>query len=213
MPLLPASTIAVDLPGRGTRPRPLADITIADFVDAVVEDLETRDLRDVVLVGHSLAGITMPGVAARVPKRLARMVFVSCTVPADGQSTVDTLDPEIQQMARENAGNSEGGRMDDATAVAMFCNDMAPEQTEWTLAHLLPEAPGVPSEPVSLAGLKEGVPCTWIRLEQDLIVAPWKQNLFAERTNSDIVSLDAAHMAMISRPEELAALLRPLATA
>jgi pimeloyl-ACP methyl ester carboxylesterase len=212
MPVLPASTVAVDLPGRGTRPAPLGDLTIADFVDAVVEDIESRDLRDVVLVGHSLAGITMPGVAARIPKRLARLVFVSCTVPADGQSTVDTLDPEVQQVARENAGNADGGRMDDAMAVAMFCNDMTPEQTEWTLAHLVPEAPRVPSEPVSLAGLQEGIPCTWIRLERDLIVAPWKQNLFAERTNSEIVSLDAAHMAMVSHPAELAALLRPLAT-
>src|SRR5689334_20641937 len=95
LPSLPDSTVAVDLPGRGSRPRPLAGITIADFVDAVVEEIESRDLRDAVLVGHSMAGITMPGVAARVPDRLARLVFVACTVPGDGERIVDTLDAEL----------------------------------------------------------------------------------------------------------------------
>jgi pimeloyl-ACP methyl ester carboxylesterase len=207
LPYMPPTTVAVDLPGRGSRPGPLRDLKIADSVAAVVEDIERLDLHDVVLVGHSMAGLTMPGVAARIPERLRRLVFVSCTVPADGQSTVDTLDPEIQAISREAAENSDGGRMDDAMAVALFCNDMTPEQTQWTLEHLVPEAPRIPLEPVSLAGLANGVPCTWIRLEQDLIVAPHKQDVFAARVNAEVLSLDAAHMAMISRPAELAALL------
>ena len=62
-----------------------------------------RDLHDVVLVGHSLAGITIPQVAARVPDRIRALVFVSCTVPRDGQSTHDTLDPEIQALSEAAA--------------------------------------------------------------------------------------------------------------
>jgi pimeloyl-ACP methyl ester carboxylesterase len=91
--------VAIDLPGRGDRPGDLSTIHVADFVDAVVDELESRDLHDVVLVGHSLAGLTIPQVAGRVPDRIRALVFVSCTVPRDGQTTYDTLDPEIQALS------------------------------------------------------------------------------------------------------------------
>jgi pimeloyl-ACP methyl ester carboxylesterase len=211
LPHLPSSTVAVDLPGRGSRPRPLAGITIADFVEAVVEDIESRDLRDVVLVGHSMAGITMPGVAGRVPERLARLVFVACTVPADGTRIVDTLDPEIRAIADQNAPRPEGGKLDDATATALFCNDMTPEQTRWTLDRMVNEANQLTLEPVSLAGLANPIPRTWIRTVHDIVVPADRQAEFAGRVDADVVDLDSAHMAMISHPAELAALLLPLA--
>src|SRR5690606_35841090 len=116
----------------GRRPRPLAGLTIADSVDAVVDDIVRHDLDDVVLVGHSMAGITMPGVAARIPERLRHLVFVACTVPPDGAAIVDTLDPELRETATENARRAEGGKLDDASATALFCNDMDEQLTRWT---------------------------------------------------------------------------------
>src|SRR5690606_7323200 len=55
-----ARVLAVDLPGHGRRleAKPQAEITLDDYVDAVVGDVLGEDLADVVLVGHSLAGIT-----------------------------------------------------------------------------------------------------------------------------------------------------------
>jgi pimeloyl-ACP methyl ester carboxylesterase len=211
LPHLPPDTVALDLPGRGTRPRPLAGITIADFVDAVVEDIESRDLHDVVLVGHSMAGITMPGVAARIPERLAHLVFVACTVPADGTRIVDTLDPEIRAIAEQNAPRPEGGKLDDATATALFCNDMDDDQVRWTLARMVNEANQLTLEPVSLAGLKHPIPRTWVRTLHDIVVPPDRQAEFARTVDAEVVDLDSAHMAMISHPAELAALLRQIA--
>jgi pimeloyl-ACP methyl ester carboxylesterase len=204
VPLLPDPVVAVDLPGRGSRPRALAGITIADFVDAVVDEIESRDLRDVILVGHSMAGLTMPGVADRVPDRLRHLVFVACTVPADGERIVDTLDDDIRAIAEKNAANPSGGKLDDAIATAMFCNDMDDDQVRYTLERMVPEATQVTIEPVSLAGLRHPIRRTWIRTEHDIVVPPARQDHFAERVGATVVPLDAAHMAMISRPDALA---------
>lgn len=48
--------LAVDLPGRGRNPADLATVTIADWVDSVVDDVENALMGDVVVVGHSLGG-------------------------------------------------------------------------------------------------------------------------------------------------------------
>jgi pimeloyl-ACP methyl ester carboxylesterase len=211
VPLLSDPVLAVDLPGRGSRPRPLAGITVADFVDAVVDDIEDRDLDDVVLVGHSMAGITMPGVAARIPERLRRLVFVACTVPADGERVVDTLDPELRPLAEQNATRAEGGKLDEQSAAMLFCNDMDDEQTRWTLDHIVPEAVQVTMEPASLAGLAQPIPRTWIRTLRDVTVPSDRQAMFAQRVGADLVDIDTGHMVMISAPVALADALTGLA--
>src|SRR5437660_12122958 len=58
--------LAVDLPGRGRNPADLATVTVAGWVDSVVTDIERAALGDVVVVGHSLGGLTVPGVVTRL---------------------------------------------------------------------------------------------------------------------------------------------------
>jgi len=52
--------LAVDLPGRGAHPAPLRSVTIASAAASVVADVDAAGFDDVVLVGHSLAGCSMP---------------------------------------------------------------------------------------------------------------------------------------------------------
>jgi len=51
--------------------------------------LEFEDLRDVILVGHSMAGMVVTGVAERDPNRLAPLVYLDADVPRDGESSLD----------------------------------------------------------------------------------------------------------------------------
>jgi len=51
------SVLAVDLPGRRGKPGDLLAVTIADFVDSVVGDIEAAGLGEIVIVGHSMAGL------------------------------------------------------------------------------------------------------------------------------------------------------------
>src|SRR6195952_5186250 len=53
--------LAVDLPGYGDEPGELATATVADWVDCVVSRIDAEGLDEVVVVGHSLAGLTVPG--------------------------------------------------------------------------------------------------------------------------------------------------------
>jgi pimeloyl-ACP methyl ester carboxylesterase len=217
IPLLDREGYAVDLPGRGATPGDLASVTVADFVDTVADEIVERDLHDVVLVGHSLAGITLPGVAERVEDRLRNLVFLSCSIPAPGTSVLDMLgdlSPTLAEVASrigDEIVGPEGGLHPDFAA-AMMCNDMGDEQRRLTLSWLVPEALGVVSEPVNLDGLRLPIPRTYIRLRQDQSLLLEKQTEMAQRLGADarILDIDAGHMVMISRPVALAEMLNQL---
>jgi pimeloyl-ACP methyl ester carboxylesterase len=216
VPLLNAPVYAVDLPGRGRTPADLATVTTADFVDAVATEILARDLTAVTLVGHSLAGITLPGVAARVGDRLGRLVFIACVVPAHGERVVDVLDslsPAVAEVASRigDAGVTDQGALHPDLAAAMFCNDMDETQRAFTLERLVPEALQVISEPTDLSGLRTPVPRTYVRLLRDASLTPAAQDrMAANLVNADAIDLDSGHMAMISHPAELASILNSL---
>lgn len=210
-PLLPhlrSEVLALDLPGRGDRPADLMSVGVADFVDAVVEVIESRDLHDVVLVGHSLAGITIPQVAGRLPERVRALVFVSCTVPAHGQNVYDTLDPEIQAISDASPPGALVPMSAEVQEAVLF-NDLDDRALiDWGIALAVPEAPATITDRMDLSTMPPGTRRVWVKLLQDVIVAPEKQDRFvANLGGCEVVELDAGHMAMLSRPAELAAVL------
>lgn len=55
-----------------------------------------EELSDVILVGHSYAGMVITAVAERVPERIAHLVYVDAFVPQHGQSLGDIIGPELR---------------------------------------------------------------------------------------------------------------------
>ena len=125
MPYLGAPAWALDLPGRGSRPADLESITCETWADAVVADIESAGLSDVILVGHSMAGLTLPRVLDRIPERLERLVFVACSMPPEGGTVLGELDVEVAELAAAaNTAGAEVLGLSDEQAVSMFCNGM-----------------------------------------------------------------------------------------
>ena len=68
-------------------------MNLATHVEDVAGVLRYEDLRDVVLVGHSYAGLVITGVAAHESERIARLVYYDAFVPDGGQSALDLPPP------------------------------------------------------------------------------------------------------------------------
>jgi pimeloyl-ACP methyl ester carboxylesterase len=52
------TVLAVDLPGRRGKPGDLLTVTVADFVNSAVGDIQDTGLDEILLVGHSMAGLS-----------------------------------------------------------------------------------------------------------------------------------------------------------
>ena len=212
LPYLDGPALAVDLPGRGVHPARLETVGFADCATSVRGDIDAAGFDAVVLVGHSLAGCSMPAMIGVLGERVSHAVFVACTVPEQGASAFDTLDPEIQAMIRSAGEPLEPAPMDPALAKVVLGNDLDEEQLAWCSERLVPEAPRLSTDPVDLSPLGIPMPRTWVRTLQDLIVPAAKQARFAINVGDcPVVDLDAGHMCMISKPMELAMILNGIA--
>jgi pimeloyl-ACP methyl ester carboxylesterase len=86
------TVLALDMPGRRNKPGDLREMTIADFVDSLVGDVESAGLEDVVIVGHSIGGMTLPGVVTKLgAARVREMIFAAAFLPPEGASIADSL--------------------------------------------------------------------------------------------------------------------------
>lgn len=99
VPLLESAghrVFAPSLTGYGEKAHLLSpDVGLDTHVDDVARLAETLD--DVVLVGHSYAGLVISSVANRLPDRIAHLVYLDAMVPEDGETAVDVL-PFTKQL-------------------------------------------------------------------------------------------------------------------
>ncbi|MEU4232881.1 alpha/beta fold hydrolase [Nonomuraea sp. NPDC026600] len=210
IPHLDAEALAVDLPGRGTRAGvELNTVTLADCADAVRQDVEAKDLRDVVLVGHSFAGVTVPRVLDLIPDRIRHVVLVSGVVPPDGSRVLDQIDPGVRDLVEQSIAGGVYHQTREGAA-AILCEDMDEATTVSTLDRLIDDSAALLSETVDLSGYRREIPRTYLHLTRDKCYVEELQQRSIALLRPDVVDLDTGHLAMISAPGKLAAVLNAI---
>ena len=79
------------------------EVGLATHVQDVLAVLRCEQLEDVVLVGHSYAGMLITAVADRMPHRLSRLVYLDAVVPKPGESWSSTHAPATRKARLEAA--------------------------------------------------------------------------------------------------------------
>jgi hypothetical protein len=188
--------VAVELPGDDS------DKGLDDYAQAVADALGDAD--DVVLVGHSLAGLTVPLVPALRP--VARIVLVAALVPRPGQSLIDQLRGEdrgiLMPAGRSADEDKRTAWTDAATAIDALYHDADPIDAAAAFARLRPQAARPQVEPTPLRAWPD-VPTEYVVCTQDRMVDPdyQRRQPFPQRM------LSSGHSPMLSHPAELARLL------
>lgn len=193
-----AEVIAIDLPGHGELrdAKPLSEITLDDYVAHVVREIEARDLHDVVLVGHSLAGLTLPPVCHRVPSRIAQVIYLAASIPEKGRCVNDLMGHPLSPISRG------------ISTETMFCNDLDAETSEWLLSNLCEEPSDLMERPVETNQVPIGIATTYVVLGRDETLPPDLQREQAGAGAVDeLVDFDSGHSAFAAKPRELAELL------
>jgi pimeloyl-ACP methyl ester carboxylesterase len=195
------------LTGFGERAHLLgADIGPDTLVQDVVAVLDNEELTDVVLVGHSFGALVALAVAERVPDRLRRVVLLDGLVVEAGEPAFAGLPPG-SAAARTDAAAASGGVAFPPPGGAAF-GLTRPEDIAWVDRRLTPHPLRTYAEPFPLrAPLGAGRPVTYVVCTDPAYPAIHSAHAIARREGWELRELAAGHDAMISAPEETAALL------
>jgi pimeloyl-ACP methyl ester carboxylesterase/CRP-like cAMP-binding protein len=109
-PLLPLLSqrfycLAVDLPGYGQSPPFKSRVTIDAYADLLADLIEKISNGPVVLVGHSMGGMTSMTLALRHPVLVDRMVLICPTVSGNLSTMINLLISPITMMERFGLGS------------------------------------------------------------------------------------------------------------
>ncbi len=185
------------------------------YAEVVARALPRTD--DLVLVGHSLGGLTIPLVAALHPVR--RLVFLCALIPRFGQSLVDQVAAEPEMLHAVLRGHP--GRVtdpdgttwlrDEAAARDVYYHDCADRDVHWSFTRLRRQAVAPRREPCPLSAWPAGERA-YILCREDRALSPdWSRRAARERLGVEAIELDGSHSPFISRPAALAAVLDRLA--
>ena len=205
----------------------LADpaLDLDTHVTDVVNVLEYEDLHGVALVGHSSGGMLVSGVAERVPERLARLVYLDASVPADGQSDFDVtvLSEEDRAGAIASlvaAGWAAGtpGLVPVDAGVEEFVKGMVedPADAGWVLPKLAPHPLAAWTQPIRLGNpAAAALPRAFVFCTEQKGSADEDPTVrIAERVRSDpawtYLELAANHLQLVNDPQATAEALLSL---
>ena len=164
-----------------------------------------------ILVGHSYGGIVITNAGYNNPN-VTGLVYIAALAPDEDESSIDLFEilpqPEnVLQMFTNNIITDSGGfsYFNPDKFGEWFAQDVHPDEANILAAVQKPTNESITTEKSGPAAWKQ-VP-TWFQIsENDLVIPPNIQRLYAERMNATTVSLNSSHMSPISQPEEIAGL-------
>jgi pimeloyl-ACP methyl ester carboxylesterase len=197
--LLPS--IAIDLPGRGAPEELLAKITLDDWVNHSVEEIRRTGWKRVMLVGHSLAGITMPGVGAQLSDTIVHIVYLACQAPPEGMSAYDNMPEDLRDVVlQRNMFLPNAIHRGVSGAMLRICEEKVCKEAG------LPFRTPVTRKPV------EHIPSTYVRFIEDEVISDERQKAMAKSIGATYeIGLHGFHFAHISKPDMICGLLSTIA--
>ncbi|GIE78585.1 salicylate esterase [Actinoplanes philippinensis] len=195
---------ALTMPGLSLGDDP-AGLRLADAVDHIVTAVERRDLRDVVLVGHSWGGIPITGAAHRLAARLAGIAYFSAFIPQRGESMAAAMGP-LEGFVRDAIAAAPDGTI--GIDFATFAQGLMPDQPEAlqraVFDQLMPQPGGYMLDAQDLPGVDTlGVPITYVLAENDTALAAPGAEL-AARVGAHPILVPGSHEALLTHPDDVA---------
>jgi pimeloyl-ACP methyl ester carboxylesterase len=201
--------LKVELEARGHRvvapdmPCEDVDAGVAEYASVVLEGLGAAD--DAIVVGHSLGGMTIPLVPARMH------VYLCAYVPQPGRALIDRGSDAFGPGFADTAVRDELERSYWPDPVAAARDLQYPPGSEALATRLRRQARKPSIEPSALKAMPTA-PSAYIVCTRDRAVPPeWQRHIARSELGGRVFELASGHSPMLTHTEELAEILDRLA--
>lgn len=184
-------------------------VNLTTHITDIVNLLVYNDLSDVVLVGHSYAGMVITGVAATLPERIGALVYLDAYVPEAGQSESDLWPPERRAIGK--AGESNG--LAQPPPLALF-GVTDPVLAAWINSKMTPQPVATYTEAVPAGnGRSRLIPRVFIHCTGNPATTPDVFGPFAAKASQagwPVREIASGHFALLTAPADVVSALLPL---
>jgi pimeloyl-ACP methyl ester carboxylesterase len=187
------------------------NVNYAQCTQSIVDYIVSKDLTDIVLLGHSFGGTIIAKVAEAIHDRIRRLIFFNAFILNDEESIRDNLPPDSQALLDNLARES------DDNTIAMpfeiwreaFLNDADLELAQSSYAQLSPE----PYQPlIDKLDLKQfyslSIPKSYLYCTEDTALPQgewgWHPRMSSRLGQFRFVQMPGSHEVMFSNPVSLA---------
>jgi pimeloyl-ACP methyl ester carboxylesterase len=186
-------------------------ITLETHVRDVCGLIESEELDNVVLLGHSYGGMVITAAADRIPSKIKQLIYLDAFVPEDRQSLMDLLPLALPKEAADfflgafyGSSGADHSMMMAPVPAAAF--GIKPENHAWVDRRCVPQALATFKLPVLLTDAANHVPKLYI-LADGWDPSPFRY--FAAKVAGTptwtVTKLASSHDVMVDMPQELAA--------
>jgi pimeloyl-ACP methyl ester carboxylesterase len=187
-------------------------VTLETFIADLVNLLDSEELADAILVGHSFAGPVITGAADRVPERIRHLIHLDASVLESGEAPFDLLPPAVVAERTRLARESSGGLSIPAPPPLAFGVPDGPDAA-WLARRLTPHPFATFTDRLRLANPPgNGLPCTYICCT-DPIYGPLElaRRRVKDKPGWTWREIPTGHDAMVTEPRALAEMLIEIA--
>jgi pimeloyl-ACP methyl ester carboxylesterase len=184
------------------------EATLDDYARVVVDAAAVFGDEPVTVVGHSLAGLTIPLIPERRP--VAGLVFVAAILPVPGEPAGGALGPEAFSAGFDEllAAQQAEGSWSREGATAAFYHDVPEPLLTEAIGALRGQQFGPTAELWPIDAYPD-VPVRYVACDDDRIIDPgWQVRTARHRLGIEAEVVAGSHSPMLSRPADLADLLQ-----
>lgn len=203
--------IVVRLPGHGSDTTAPHQLSLNVYRDEVINAIGKADT-NVILVGHSMGGMVITGVAEKIPNKIRKLVYIGAFLPATGQSLTDLAfsDPgsQLGPLLRPSADQLTLDVKHDSLTY-LFINDGSQAIKDLVLSNYRAE-PAIPfTNKVALTNEGFGsVAKVYIKTLKDLVISPALQGrMIAAAGIKTVYTVNTSHSPFLAEPHTVSALL------
>jgi hypothetical protein len=199
--------LAVDLPSEDPQ------AGASEYAEAALGAFAEAN-ESLVVVGHSLAGLTIPLIATVRPVR--QLIFLSAMLPRPGKTHDEVLSAEPDMVLpgpeggayQEPAGTT---RWRADAAARWFFADCPADLASWAASRLRGQCWKITSEVTPLSAWPE-VPCTYVLGSHDPVINPvWSRQAAPSVLGVQPIEINGGHSPFLATPAALAQILDDIA--
>ena len=209
-PLLEAAgygTVSIDLPAQGNDATPISACTLDANVDATRAAIEAQD-EPVVLVGHSLGGLTISQAAESIPERIHTLVYLTAFLLRDGECQRDRLaeiNNPLLMASRQPSADGTTYQWAGPDLKEVFYHLCSDKDFANAGDRLRPQPAVIGGTPLKLSPGRFGsVRRVYVECSEDKGLLPaFQQKMYGEQLCARVIKLPSDHSPFYSMPERL----------